>query len=174
MSIICQTPRLTIKQFSNNDADFIVKLLNEEAFIKNIVDKQVRNVDDAIQYLQTGPIKSYQQFGYGLCLIQVTATQEPIGMCGLLKREELFAPDNGYALLTEYNGQGFAEEAARAMLVDAQDNHNTSTVVAVTNPNNTRSLKLLQKLGFSKKQMITLYQDQADVQLLQRELQPDF
>ncbi|MFT5706229.1 MAG: ribosomal-protein-alanine N-acetyltransferase, partial [Oceanospirillaceae bacterium] len=45
------------------------RLLNGSSFIDNIGDKQVRSIDDAVNYLKNGPILSYQQHGFGLNLI---------------------------------------------------------------------------------------------------------
>ena len=39
---ICETGRLTLRHFSLDDAEFIVRLLNEPSFIENIADKGVR------------------------------------------------------------------------------------------------------------------------------------
>jgi len=155
--LICQTARLTIRQFTPDDADFIVALLNEESFIRYIADKKVRNQADAINYLQSSPIASYANFGFGLNLVALKDLNIPIGMCGLIKRKELAYPDLGYAFLSEYWGKGYAIEAASAVLYHELKTHSLNMVLAVTLPDNLHSNRLLQRLGFIQTGSIELY-----------------
>ncbi len=109
--IVCETKRLRLRHFSNDDAEFIIELLNDPSFINNITDKGVRNRDDAIRYMQEGPMLSYQTFGFGLNLVEFKEMDEKIGVCGLLKRDVLDDPDLGYAFLPQYWGKGYAAES---------------------------------------------------------------
>jgi RimJ/RimL family protein N-acetyltransferase len=45
----------------------------------------------------------------------------PVGMCGLIKRKTLDDVDIGFALLPEYEGNGFATEAAVAVMKYAKE-----------------------------------------------------
>jgi len=155
--IVRETPRLRIRHFNENDTDFIIKLLNEPSFIENIVDKGVRNKQDAINYLESGPYASYQKFSFGLSMVELKDSIAPIGMCGLIKREELDDVDIGYALLSEYEGKGYAKEAAQAVLENANAEHGLKRIIAVTSPSNAASIKLLETLGFKYESMVELY-----------------
>jgi len=154
---VCETERLRIRQFTNEDIIFIIKLLNEPSFIENIADKGVRTTDDALKYLQDGPVASYQKFGFGLSMVELKDSKTPIGMCGLIKRDQLDDVDIGYALLTEYAGKGYAEEAAVAVLKNGNEVHGLMRIIAVTSPTNERSIGLLEKLGFEYESMVELY-----------------
>jgi len=155
--IICETERLLIKHFTLDDTSFIIKLLNEPSFTKNIADKGVRTTEDAIKYLQDGPMASYANFGFGLSMIERKDSSTPIGMCGLIKRDELNDVDIGYALLTEYAGKGYAREAAVAVLKNGNEVHGLKRIIAVTSPDNESSIALLEKLGFEYESMVELY-----------------
>lgn len=144
---VLQTERLIIRQLTDDDAPFILTLLNEPSFLRYIGDKKVRNLYDARQYIRTGPATSYERHGFGLCLVQLSDTFAPIGMCGLLKREDLPAPDIGFAFLPDFWNKGLAFEAATAVLNDARDRLNLTRVLAIVNPDNAASIKLLEKLG---------------------------
>ncbi len=157
MKTICRTDRLVVRPFNLNDADFIVRLLNEESFIRCIGDKKVRSQEDAVNYLAQGPLASYEAYGFGLNMVQLKGTATPIGICGILKRPELDWPDLGYAFLPEYCGIGYAYEAAAAVLKQGIATHGLSKVLAVTLPNNVSSNSLLKKLGFSLTATIELY-----------------
>ncbi|MCJ8294901.1 MAG: GNAT family N-acetyltransferase [Colwellia sp.] len=155
--IVCESKRLIIRQFTLADAEFMLRLLNEESFIRNITDKNVRTITQAEKHLQEGPMASYKKFGFGLCLVALKSTKCSIGICGLLKREELAHPDLGYAFLPEYCGKGYALEAADNMLKQQLPKHSLTTVLAITSPDNHSSNKLLQKVGFKQTGMMELY-----------------
>ncbi|NMP16316.1 GNAT family N-acetyltransferase [Thalassotalea sp. Y01] len=166
--LVAQTSRLIIRHFNHQDTDFIINLLNQPSFINNIGDKQVRNHSDAINYLNSGPIASYQTYGFGLNMVQLKHDNTPIGMCGLLKRPELAHPDLGYALLPEHWRKGYIEEASHAVLADAAKQHKVDNILAVTKPDNIASNALLSKLGFTVIGHKSLYG--SDNKLYQKQL----
>src|SRR5215211_8957085 len=118
---VLETERLFLRQFTVDDAQFVLTLLNEPSFLRYIGDKKVRNIEDARQYVLNGPVASYERNGFGLYLVELKDSHTPIGMCGLIKREELPDPDIGFAFLPEFCNKGFAFEAATAVLHDARE-----------------------------------------------------
>ena len=86
---VLDTERLSLRRLGAADAEFIVELLNQPSFIANIGDRGVRTADDARRYIEDGPVASYERFGFGLFLVELKSTGEPIGICGLLKRDTL-------------------------------------------------------------------------------------
>src|SRR4030095_10136345 len=96
-----ETVRLWLRRFAEDDVQFIFNLLNQPSFIRFIGDKSVRTLDDARNYLSTGPIKSYRENGFGLYLVELKPSHTPIGMCGLLKRDTLEYVDLGFAFLPD-------------------------------------------------------------------------
>ena len=156
MSLILSTSRLSVLEFSLEDTQFIIQLLNEEQFKQNIGDRKVTDADSAKRYLQEGPQQSYHANGYGLYKLCLTDSSTPIGMCGFVKREELEFPDLGFALLEKYCRQGYAFEASKFLLKFAQDTLHLKYISAITNPNNKASQKLLEKLGFLQQGKVKL------------------
>src|SRR6476659_711771 len=110
-----ETPRLSLRRLDFADAPFLVGLLNQPSFLANIGDRGVRNVEDAHRYLREGPMAMYEKFGFGLWHTSLRDGTF-VGMCGLLKRDHLPAPDLGYAYLPASWGQGIAYEAADATM----------------------------------------------------------
>lgn len=145
--LVLETQRLMLRPLTVDDASFILTLLNEPSFLRFIGDKNVRNLEDARQYILTGPVASYERHGIGLLLVQLRESQVPIGLCGLLKRDDLPDPDIGFAFIPEYWGQGLAFEAATAVMNDARENLKLTAILAIVNPDNDDSIKLLQRLG---------------------------
>lgn len=159
------TARLRVRPLQFEDAAFIVALLNDPAFIRNIGDREVRTEQDARSYLAAGPLASYARHGFGLCGVELGATGAPIGICGLLQREELAAPDLGFAFLPEYRAQGYAFEAAAAVLTDAHARRSLESVLAIVNPDNAPSIRLLEKLGFVFERMMRLGSESRELRL---------
>ena len=166
------TARLTLREFVDADAPFIITLLNQPSFLRFIGDKKVRTADDARSYITTGPIESYQRHGFGLYLVELKDRKVPIGMCGVLKRESLPDPDLGFAFLPEYWGKGYAFEAASAALDQARDFFKLARILAITNPDNDASIKLLATLGFQFERVMKLSTDSDEVKLFSLMFEP--
>jgi RimJ/RimL family protein N-acetyltransferase len=166
---VLETERLRLRRFTIDDAEFILTLLNEPSFLRYIGDKQVRNPEDARQYILNGPVASYERNGFGLCLVELKESHTPIGMCGLIKRAELPDPDIGFALLPDFVNKGFAFEAAAAVLQDARERLTLQRILAITTPDNEASIKLLQRLGFRFEGLIKLSADRDPVKLFTRD-----
>jgi RimJ/RimL family protein N-acetyltransferase len=150
---VLETERLILRHFNLDDAPFVLTLLNEPSFLRFIGDKKVRTLDDARQYIINGPRASYERHGFGLYRVELAGSNTPIGMCGLLKRDELPDPDIGFAFLPDYWNKGFAFEAATAVLNYAREQLKIHRVLAIVNPDNDASIKLLEKLGLRFERM---------------------
>jgi RimJ/RimL family protein N-acetyltransferase len=164
--IVLETERLFLRGLKPEDAQFILALLNEPSFLRFIGDKKVRTIQDAEQYIQNGPVASYERHGFGLCLVELKDTHTPIGICGLLKRDELPDPDIGFAFLPDFWNKGFAFESAAAVMNDARERLNLNRVLAITNQDNEPSIKLLQKLGLQIERTIKMSTDSSELFLL--------
>lgn len=167
---VLETERLLLRQFSTDDADFILRLLNEPSFIQNIGDRGVRTLEDARSYILRVPVASYKKNGFGLYLVVLKETGASIGMCGLIKRETLEDVDIGYAFLPEYWSKGYAVEAAMAVKEYARDGIGLKRLVAITDPVNQASIRVLEKIGLRFEKMIRLSEDDIELKLLAAEL----
>jgi len=145
--IILQTERLILCQLTLTDTPFIIELLNTKGWLKYIGDRNVKTAEQARQYLINGPLKSYADNGFGLYLVMLKSSHTPIGLCGLIKRTYLPNPDIGYAFLPAYAGSGYAVEIATAVIQFAFKELKLEKILAITLPENERSVKLLLKLG---------------------------
>ena len=168
--MVLETDRLTLRWLTLTDAEFILQLLNEPAFIRFIGDRGVRTVEDARKYILQGPIASYERFGFGLYLTEVTATGTPVGICGLLKRDTLPDADIGFAFLPAFWRQGYAFESAAAVISYGKNKLGQKRLLAITSPDNDASMKLLEKLGFRFEQVTKLAEDAPEVNLFALDL----
>ena len=152
--IVCETPRLRLRHLVQADAAFILELLNEPDFIRNIADREVRTLEDARRYIESGPVASYRRHGFGLYLIETRDDGAAIGICGLLKRAYLEDVDVGFALRAAFRGKGYAFEAASAVMRYGQDVLGVGRIVAITAAHNEASIKVLRRLGLQFERLI--------------------
>ena len=162
---VLETERLILRKLTTEDAEFMFELLNDPSFIRNIGDRHIRTLDDACAYILNGPVKSYEKNGFGLYLIVLKETHESIGMCGLIRRETLEDVDIGYALLPRFWSKGYAIEAARAAKAYAKDVVGLKRIVAIVDPANEPSIRVLEKLGLRYEKMVRLSEDDIDLKL---------
>jgi RimJ/RimL family protein N-acetyltransferase len=161
---VLETQRLILRRLTAGDALFILRLVNEPGFLRFIGDRGVRSAADAEHYIQHGPVASYERFGFGLFLVELK-NAEPIGICGLLQREYLPDVDIGFAFLPELSGHGYALEAAEAVVNFAARNLGLKCIVAITLPDNDRSIRLLEKLHFKFERNFRLPDDDEELLL---------
>jgi [ribosomal protein S5]-alanine N-acetyltransferase len=162
---VLETERLLLQHLSTQDAEFILELLNDPAFIRNIGDRGVRTIDGANSYILNGPVASYAKNGFGLYLVKLKETDESIGMCGLIRRDTLENVDIGYAFLPKFWSKGYAVEAARAVKEYAKNAIGLNRIVAIVDPENEGSIRVLEKIGLQFEKMIRLSEDDIELKL---------
>ncbi|MEO6540807.1 MAG: GNAT family N-acetyltransferase [Ferruginibacter sp.] len=154
MKYILETQRLTLREFVTADTDFIIALVNSPGWLQFIGDRNIKTTVQAKAYLEDGPIKSYRDNGFGLAMVETKEHKEPIGMCGIIKRDSLDNPDIGFAFLPGFTGKGYAFEIADATLDYASKQLKLPVIYAITVANNVLSIKLLEKIGLKFIKMI--------------------
>jgi ribosomal-protein-alanine N-acetyltransferase len=153
---VLSTERLELREFTADDAEFVLRLVNDPAFLRYIGDRGVRTPDDARRYIADGPAAGYARDGHGLMRVVRKSDGAGVGMCGVLKRDSLPDPDLGFSFLPEYWSQGYALEAARAVMGHAREVLGLGRILAITTKDNEPSIRLLGKLGFRFDRMIPL------------------
>ncbi|TSD63422.1 GNAT family N-acetyltransferase [Inquilinus sp. KBS0705] len=146
-----ESASLATRRFNTGDSAFIFELLNTPAWKKFIGDRGIHTMQDATDYIINSPLASYAKNGYGGWLVTLKDTMQPIGMCGLFKRDYLDGPDLGFAFLPEFEGRGYAYESTMAAIAHVRSNYNITGLYATTMLANARSRKLLERCGFMHK-----------------------
>jgi RimJ/RimL family protein N-acetyltransferase len=153
---VIRCARLELRELTLQDDEFILRLLNEAAFLRFIGDKGVRTLSDARDYIVQGPMESYRRFGFGLYLTSLLDGGSPIGVCGLVKRDTLADIDIGFAFLSRYWSHGYASESAAAVLAYGEQQLKLRRIVAITAPDNHASIAVLERIGLRFERMIKL------------------
>ena len=167
---VLETSRLRLRELEEGDAEFVLELVNEPAWLRFIGDKGVRTLGDARKYVREGPRTSYRKLGFGLWLVETKDARVPLGICGLIRRETLPDVDLGFAFLARHHGHGYARESARAVVGIALTKFGLARLLAITTPENERSIGLLLELGFAFERMVRLSAGEPELALYAREL----
>ena len=144
---ILTTSRLALREFTPDDASFIVELLSDPDWHRNINNPNVHDEAAALAWMETRLFEPYRVHGHGFWAVERLDTGELLGMCGLFKREALPLPDVGYGFVPRARGQGFAREAAAACLVHGNEQLGMQTILAITALDNPPSVRLLESIG---------------------------
>jgi RimJ/RimL family protein N-acetyltransferase len=162
---ILDTQRLVVRLLHIDDAPFILKLVNEPSWIQFIGDRGIRTIEAARDYIVNGPLAMQKSHGLSLYMTELKAERTPIGICGLIKRDTLEDVDIGFAFLPEYWGKGYAHESAVAVLEYGRNMLGLQRIVAITSPENLRSIKLLESLGLQFEKKLQMHGETRETSL---------
>ena len=161
-----ETARLRLRELNEaRDASFILRLVNDPDWLHFIGDRNVHNLAEAQVYIREGPRRMYELHGLGLYLMERKPDREPMGLCGLIKRDTLVDVDIGFALLPEFRSHGYVHEAGAAVLHHARTVLGLSRVVAITTSDNVASGRVLEALGLRFECMIRLEPETDELRL---------
>ncbi len=145
MNLPVETNRLLLTALKTADAPFILELLNTKGWKTFIGERYVRNLSDADTYITR--ILSNPDVQY--FVVRLKSDNTPLGIVSLIQRPYLPHQDIGFAFLPQHNGSGYAFEAASEVIRQIASGNKQPILYATTLPENTRSIKLLEKLGLS-------------------------
>lgn len=153
---VVSTERLRLFRLALEDAPLMLAIWNDPEFIRHVFDRGIRSVEQAEEALQAGALRLYEDFGFGPYGMALRSSGESIGICGLFRREGLDDTDIGYAVLPGYRGQGYAREAAAAVIDYARDKLGLHRLTAIVSPNNVASINLTEHLGLRYEKTIRM------------------
>jgi RimJ/RimL family protein N-acetyltransferase len=162
---VAETERLRVRWLDAGDSAFILELVNEPSWIQFIGDKGVKTLQDALRYIENGPMAMYKRVGFGLYMVELKDGYEPIGICGLIKRDGLNDVDLGFAFRPNFWRNGYAFESAAAVMGYGGTALGLRRIVAILSKDNHRSSKLLKRLGFSFERTVKLHPDDEELDL---------
>ena len=160
-----ETERLTMRWLTLEDAELMLSVWNDPAFIQHVGDRGIRTIDEAHDTLANGAFKLYEYHGYGPYRVALASEDTAIGTCGLFRREGFDDPDIGYSILPEFCGRGYAYEAASSVLEYARSVLQLPRITAFVSPRNVASIGLAEKLGLRFERMARLAGEDEDVSL---------
>ena len=157
------TERLRLIPTSEQDAAFILELLNTPKFIQFVGDREVRTVEAARDYISNKMMPQLIRLGYSNYTLVRKMDGEKLGCCGLYDREGLQGVDLGFALLPQFEGNGYAYEASVELIRAAREDFGISVIKGITSKDHSVSQKLLENLGMVRSGTVTLPEEDEEL-----------
>ena len=145
---ILTTPRLTLRESTVSDVDEFYRIYQDPSTTK-YMENLFPDRDEERSYMKDYIQKIYGFYGFGLWSVIHTVTGAVIGRAGLSVREGYELPELGFVTDVAFQHQGYTYEICEAILRYAWEELEFPQVQAFCHPENTASLHLLQKLGFT-------------------------
>jgi RimJ/RimL family protein N-acetyltransferase len=145
-----------------------MELMNTPKWLEHIGDRGIRTISDAKAYIQDKMHPDLACKGFVNYVMTEKSSGVTVGTCSIHDRKGVDGLDIGYALLPKFEGQGYAYEAANAMLQLIFGKYAREKASAITTTANTDSCKLLEKLDFQLQGHITLQGDHQPLRLYVR------
>ncbi|WP_319501620.1 GNAT family N-acetyltransferase [uncultured Draconibacterium sp.] len=162
-----ETSRLILRPCEEKDSKFIYQLLNSEKWLQYIGDRGVYSEEEARVYICEKMYPQLKKEGYGNYVVIRKADNVKMGTCGLFDRDGLEGIDIGFAFLPEFEGQGYAFEAAEKLKNVGIEEFKINNITAITAKYNLRSQRLLEKLGLKFTKHVTLPNDDEEIMFYQ-------
>ncbi|MCB9249875.1 MAG: GNAT family N-acetyltransferase [Ignavibacteriales bacterium] len=143
--IITETNRLILREFIFEDAENLYKLNSDPEVIKYTGDNAFQSVEEAKIFIQN--YDAYSKYGYGRWAVELKATKQFIGWCGLKYIPSLNETDIGFRLIKDFWEKGYATEAAKASLEFGFNVLKMEVIVGRAMKENVASIKVLEKIG---------------------------
>jgi len=131
--------------------------LNSDPEVIKYADTPARDMEEARERLEQGPLSDYEKYGYGRFAVELKETGKVIGFCGIKYLPEIDLPEVGFRYLKEYWGRGIGTEAAKTCVEFAREDLNIKKLIALIIPENIASIKVAEKLGMSRGPLIHIY-----------------
>jgi [ribosomal protein S5]-alanine N-acetyltransferase len=148
MNVILETERLLLRTFIAEDAPLIYKL-NLDPDVTRYTGDPTKDLAHASEVLEQIILPQYALYNHGRWAVHIKHSLEFIGWCGLKTRPERNEIDLGYRFIKAAWGKGYATEAAFGCIKYAFEKLNIQRIVGRAMPDNTASLKVLEKCGMT-------------------------
>jgi [ribosomal protein S5]-alanine N-acetyltransferase len=175
-----ESERLLLRRIDQDDFEFFVQLHADPEVARYLSHGKPRSFEESLAWLQC-VLRNYEDFALGQLAVQRKCDGMLIGRCGLsdlavearatvaavprawYQRAEappgaeiVIEPELGYTFHRSSWGQGYASEAARCVFEYARDVLRLPCVVSIIHPQNVRSLRLAQRFGAQRENVVEL------------------
>jgi ribosomal-protein-alanine N-acetyltransferase len=139
-----ETERLILRPLVETDVDAIYAMRSDADVMRFIRESQNRR--ESANWIELVSSR-WTSEKIGFCAIIEKSSEKFIGWCGLWQLKETGETEVGYAVAKEFWGKGYATEAALEFLNYAFEQLRSEKIVAVAQPENTASRRVMEKLG---------------------------
>lgn len=151
--ILAKSNRLILRPFKEGDIHPYSEIVRDEEVMKYIGNGSAQSWEEAESYvkdcIQCFAINKWSRFA-----VELKETKEFIGFCGFKRYNNQL--DLGWRYGKKHWGQGYGYEAARLTLNFANKQRHFPKIVCISYPENVRSIRIINKIGFLFEKEIVL------------------
>lgn len=145
---ILETERLLVRETTVEDVDCFYRIYAEPS-VTDYMEDLFEDRDEEIAYIREYIETVYAFYGYGMWTVLEKESGKVIGRAGLSRREGFSLPELGFVIGLPWQGQGYAFEVCSTILRYAREELSMERVQSLVRPENEKSLRLCEKLGFT-------------------------
>ncbi len=145
--VILQTDRLYLREMTEDDAAHIFQLNSNPNVVRYVGEPTLSSEEEALHILHTHVFPQYKAYRVGRWAVILKETSAFIGWCGLKFLADEQEYDLGYRFMEEHWGNGYATEAARAVLEYGRKHLAGARIAGRAMVDNRASIHVLEKTG---------------------------
>ncbi len=152
---IVNTKRCRIREMTPDDLDALYEIYQDASitkYMEGLYDEREKELEYIKKYIEN----VYSYFGFGTWIIERKEDGKVIGRAGFNYRPDFEDPELGFVIAKAYQKQGYACEVCKEIIAYAWEELGFSSIQALTDPDNTASIQLLDKLVFVKKDLCVI------------------
>lgn len=167
-----ETERLKLRQFNMHDLDELYELYSNPKVMKYVGKCILTKTETEARILNI--IEGWEKNNFGMWAVVHKIANKMIGRCGLCFLDNTLEIELGYLLNPAYWHQGLATEAAKASLKYGFEELKLKEIVAIAQPENIASQKVMEKLGMKYEKDANYYQTNVVYyKIFRKEYHPD-
>jgi [ribosomal protein S5]-alanine N-acetyltransferase len=148
--IVAETDRLILRHYTRDDAEAFFEIYSDPETMR-FMGKGPPSVEDERAAIERHIKNYYERLGFGLFVVVLKATDQVIGRCGIItqKIDGVEMEEISYLIDRPLWGNGYAAEAANAVVCLAAERFGLSRLIALILPANVGSVRVAEKCGFT-------------------------
>jgi RimJ/RimL family protein N-acetyltransferase len=142
------TERLSFREMTVDDLDLMAELLGDPEVMTFY--RHPKDRGEALEWIRWNQ-RLYQDYGFGLWIIELLETGTFVGDCGLTLQEVdgTTEIEVGYHVRRSFQSLGYGTEAAAAARDHARGILGFDRLIAIIHPDNVASQRVAEKIGLS-------------------------
>lgn len=145
---IIETARLIARYFTEEDAPLVYKYSQEQCTKEELPDEVFDSLEETAEFINYF-IEQYEKKSYPL--VYAIAQKDSDMLIGHVSLSPIKGGkiEIGYAIATEYQGNGYASEIIKPFALWAKETLNIDTIYGIVKSKNIASWTCLEKAGFT-------------------------
>ena len=151
-----KTARLLLRPWTPDDAEALFNILQDQAVLRYLPNTSPPPLELAEKYIAL-QLDHWQERGYGHWAVVSQEDGQVLGWNGLGYLPEINETEVAYLLRQSAWNRGYASEAAQAAIRFGFNNGGLESIIGLVHPDNTASIRVLEKSGLTYADRITLW-----------------